>query len=71
MATQVWRSNFGSTADQVTSAVGGATTATVEVTVDLTAAAATGLPRAQWHTQVRNQVEKILDFMQKNNPPVF
>jgi hypothetical protein len=72
MATQVWRSNPGETAEQVTTAVGAATTKLVEITVDLNATGVKGPPdrKINW-TEVRDCVNRIMDSMQKNNPAVF
>ena len=71
MATQVWRNNPGESADAVTTAVGAATTKLVEVTVDLGAMAAAGIPRSQWQTQIFDALTRIQDAMTKNIPTVF
>jgi hypothetical protein len=44
MATQVWRTNPGESQEQVTTAVGAATTKLIEVTVDLNATGVKGPP---------------------------
>ena len=68
MATQVWRNNPGEYAENVTTAVGAATTKLVEITVDLSATGVGGT-RKITTTEVRDCVERILDFMQRGQWP--
>jgi hypothetical protein len=70
MATQVWRSNPGESAEQVATAVGAATTKLVEVTVDLNATGVKGPPdRKIAMTEVRDCLERIMDFIQRGQWP--
>jgi hypothetical protein len=71
VATQRWSIVQGAPAEAVTTGVGAATTGTVDVVVDFGALTAANIPRSQWLTLIRDDLEKITDAMMRNVPTAF
>jgi hypothetical protein len=70
MATQVWRTNPGEGQEQVTTAVGAATTKLIEVTVDLNATGVKGPPdRKIAASEVIAGLERIIQTIAQTGWP--